>query len=265
MDILYNDLEPFACSWMRHLMFDGEIPAGQISKKSIKDIQPSEVSDFRQVHLFAGIGGWAEALRLANWPEDRQVWTGSCPCQPFSNAGKRKGTNDERHLWPEMRRLIAECRPSTIFGEQVASKSGRDWLAAVRSDLQAMGYAVGCADLCGASVGAPHIRQRLFWVANSNSTRPQGRPGTVSSELRQVGRSESCGVSAWSNVEYLNCKDGKARPVMPGVRLLANGFPNRVGLLRGFGNAIIPQVAAIFIRSFLETKDQTCPRSKLPY
>ncbi len=101
-------------------------------------------------------------------PEDRLVWTGSCPCQPFSCAGKQKGTQDERHLWPEFRRLITECHPPIIFGEQVASKLGREWLAGVRADLEALGYAVGAADLCAAGATAPHLRQRLYWVADAN-------------------------------------------------------------------------------------------------
>src|SRR5262249_32123158 len=120
-------------------------------------------------HFFAGIGGWPCALRLAGWPDERPVWTGSCPCQPFSAAGERAGADDPRHLWPVWRALIPASQPATIFGEQVASHLGRDWLAAVRTDLEAMGYAVGAADLCAAGVGAPHIRQRLFWVADSQS------------------------------------------------------------------------------------------------
>ena len=93
------------------------------------------------------------------------MWTGSCPCQPFSVAGKGKGTDDERHLWPALFRLIRECRPSIVFGEQVTSKAGREWFAGVRADLEGVGYGAAAADLCAAGVGAPHIRQRLYWVA----------------------------------------------------------------------------------------------------
>jgi DNA (cytosine-5)-methyltransferase 1 len=123
------------------------------------------------VNFFAGITGWSYALQLAGWPDDREVWTGSCPCQPLSSAGQRKGHADERHLWPAFYNLIAECRPATIFGEQVASKDGREWLAGVRADLEAIGYAVGAANLCAAGAGAPHIRQRLFWVADAAQQR----------------------------------------------------------------------------------------------
>ena len=113
-------------------------------------------------HFFAGIGVWSYALRLAGWPDNRPVWTGSCPCQPFSSAGKGAGFTDERHLWPEFFRLIRECRPATVFGEQVASKDGLAWLDLVQNSLESAGYACGALDTCAAGVGAPHIRQRLY-------------------------------------------------------------------------------------------------------
>ena len=56
-----------------------------------------DIAGYTQCHFFAGIGIWSYALRLAGWPDDRQVWTGSCPCQPFSAAGKGEAFNDERH------------------------------------------------------------------------------------------------------------------------------------------------------------------------
>ena len=73
--------------------------------------------------------------------------------------------------WPAFHRLIAERRPPTVFGEQVAGKDGREWLAAVRADLERLGYACGAADMPAAGVGAPHIRQRLWWVADDQSQR----------------------------------------------------------------------------------------------
>jgi len=163
----YSDNEPFACQWMCELIADGQIPKGVIDDRSIQDIQPADLTGYRQCHFFAGIGGWAYALQLAGWPADRPVWTGSCPCQPFSVAGKRKGKEDERHLWPVFLRLIRECRPATLFGEQVASDDGYRWLAGVRDDLEEAGYAVGAADLPACSQGAPIIRQRLWFVATT--------------------------------------------------------------------------------------------------
>jgi DNA (cytosine-5)-methyltransferase 1 len=167
MSVYYNEFEPFAAQWLRELMADGLIAQGEVDERSILDVRPADLRGYDQCHFFAGIGGWSYALRLAGWPDDRPVWTGSCPCQPLSSAGKQKGHADERHIWPAFYELIAECRPSTVFGEQVASKDGREWLAGVRADLEDARYAVGAADLCAAGVGAPHIRQRLFWVADA--------------------------------------------------------------------------------------------------
>lgn len=161
-----NDNSPFACAWLRELIAQGHLPPAYVDSRSISDVRGSDLAAYTQCHFFSGIGGWPLALQLAGWPLDREVWTGSCPCQPFSCAGLRQGERDERHLWPEFRRLIAERLPPAIFGEQVAGAAGREWLAGVRADLEALGYAVGAADLCAAGVGAPHIRQRLYWVAH---------------------------------------------------------------------------------------------------
>jgi DNA (cytosine-5)-methyltransferase 1 len=171
----YNEFFPNAANWLENLIRAGLINDGYVDRRSITEVQPEDLHGHSRCHFFAGITGWSLALRLAGWPADRPVWTGSCPCQPFSSAGKRKGVEDERHLWPEFRRLIAECRPATVFGEQVASKGGREWFAGVRADLEALGYAVGAADLCAPGVGAPHIRQRLFWMADSVGQRCIGQ------------------------------------------------------------------------------------------
>ena len=143
----YNEFEPYAAEWLRNLIKQGLIADGEVDERSIVDVQPDDLRGFRQCHFFAGIAGWSYALRLAGWPDDRPVWTGSCPCQPFSAAGKGKGVNDERHLWPEFHRLISECRPPVVFGEQVASKDGLAWLDTVQSEMEASGYAIGAADL----------------------------------------------------------------------------------------------------------------------
>ena len=182
MSAYYNEIEPFAAEWLRNLIARGLIADGTVDTRSIVDVEPYDLRDFDQCHFFAGIGVWSHALRLAGWPDSRQVWTGSCPCQPFSSAGRAHGFADERHLWPHWFHLIRECRPGVVFGEQVASKDGLAWLDLVHADLEGEGYAVGALDLCAAGVGAPHIRQRLYLAAerlayDARPHRERGRPG----------------------------------------------------------------------------------------
>jgi DNA (cytosine-5)-methyltransferase 1 len=173
----YNEIDPFAAAWLRELIKAGQIAHGVVDERSIEDINPTELVGYTQCHFFAGIGAWSYALRLAGWPDDRPVWTGSCPCQPFSAAGKGAGIADERHLWPAWYHLIAQLRPETVFGEQVANGLGLDWLDIVWPDMEAANYSFGAVDLCAAGVGAPHIRQRMYWVANANRAgqRPWGQ------------------------------------------------------------------------------------------
>lgn len=159
----YNEHDKFAAAWIRELMKAGHIMEGEVDERSIEDVLPIDVAGFIRCHWFAGIAGWDYALRQAGWADDRHVWTGSCPCQPFSSAGEGLGFADERHLWPAFHHLIKECRPPVVFGEQVASKAVDAWIDLVHSDLEAVGYAFGSVPFPSASVGAPHIRDRNFW------------------------------------------------------------------------------------------------------
>lgn len=162
----YNEHDPNAAAWLEELIAGGDLPPGLVDDRDVQGIGLAEPLDaYDQCHFFAGIGGWPHALDLAGWPRDRAVWTASLPCQPFSDAGKSLGTDDERHLWPTFHRLVERYRPVCIVGEQVASKAGRAWFAAVQIDLAAMGYWAGAIDICAAGIGAPHIRQRLYWCA----------------------------------------------------------------------------------------------------
>ncbi len=182
MAVYYNDADPAACAWLRELISAGLLPAGEVDERSILKVEPADLRGFAQCHFFAGIGGWPYALRLAGVAKELSVWTGSPPCQPFSQAGQRKGQDDDRHLAPAFLRLVAACRPELVFGEQVASAAvlgpvgsaartaaedpaGWAWFDALAADLEAASYAVAAADLPAAGIGAPHIRQRLFFGA----------------------------------------------------------------------------------------------------
>lgn len=170
----YNEWDKYPAEWIRNLIKAGLIPAGDVDERSITDISPDDLKGYGQCHFFSGIAGWPLALALAGWPEDREVWTGSCPCQPFSLAGKGKGQKDERHLWPVMHRLIQARNPATFFGEQVAAAIGKDWLDGVFADLEADGYECGAAVVPACAVNAPHRRDRLWFVAESQGKRGDG-------------------------------------------------------------------------------------------
>ena len=167
----YNEINPYCVEWLRNLISAGHIALGDVDDRSIEDVSPSDLIGYTQCHFFAGIGGWQYALRLAGWKDTRPVWTGSCPCQPFSTAGKEAGLTDQRHLWPAWFHLIEQCSPDVIFGEQVEAAIRFGWLALVQTDLEGIGYSTGAISLPAASVGAPHKRDRLWFVADSDSGR----------------------------------------------------------------------------------------------
>lgn len=378
----YNENDPFAAAWLRNLIAAGLIADGEVDERSIEDVYPIDLAGYTQCHFFAGVGGWSYAARLAGWPDSRPLWTGSCPCQPFSTAGKRGGMSDERHLWPAFFHLIQNGKPRDVpvFGEQVASPDGLAWLDLVQTDLEGTGHSCWATDICAAGFGAPIIRQRLWWLAcakhaqrgaertieslahrrngpgwsgdisglactdnpqrrsslargdefngnqtewiesnsefgtgrdlerlannnNNNNKRLERRRGVqeCSSQLpagessladRMAGSShdgrrkerpdrrglvigdytegfapgpESSGInmrtgptnSFWRNPDWLLCRDDKWRPVEPGTQPLAHGVPNRVGRLRGFGNAINAETAAEILRAYMDC----CPES----
>ncbi|WP_297826397.1 DNA cytosine methyltransferase [uncultured Desulfovibrio sp.] len=300
MSVYYNENDSFAAAWLRELVKAGHISPGEVDERSIEDVIPADILGFTQCHFFAGIGVWSYALRRAGWPDDRPVWTGSCPCQPFSAAGKGGGFADERHLWPAFYHLISQCRPVTIFGEQVASKDGICWFDLVCADMEEANYAIGAVDTCAAGFGAPHIRQRLYWVAHAKGGEsragfcdprqggqrrhiaPDGSAaGGLDNPIRkglerysrhgheEAGWSEQAGSASapgsagrlectrptdgfWRDADWLLCRDGRWRPVEPGLEPLAHGAAARVGRLRGYGNAIVAPQAEAFIRAYLE-------------
>lgn len=286
----YNEFDPYAAQWIRNLIDAGHLPPGEVDTRSIVDVHPEDLIGFTQCHFFAGIGGWSLAARLAGWPDDRELWTGSCPCQPFSAAGKGLGHDDERHLWPHQLRLLRARRPAVWMGEQVAAAVGKDWLDGVLADVEAIGYAGRAAVVPACAVDAPHRRDRLWIVADADQQRAQvpaagkfaavevaggafdphraramadtaskrspnrdarALPGRAVAGRQEV-ELERCSSSAWSGAGWIIGHDGKARRVEPSIRLLAHGVPARVGRLRAYGNAIVPQVAAEVIAAYMD-------------
>lgn len=271
----YNEIDPYAAQWLRNLISKGLIADGEVDTRSIIDVRPDDIKGFTQCHFFAGIGGWQLALRLAGWPDDRPVWTGSCPCQPFSVAGKAQAQKDARHLWPHWFKLITAIRPSVVFGEQVAGAIAHGWLDDAFDDLEREGYETGAAVLPACSVGAPHKRDRLWFVADASSRRfGEQKEREVQQSRRTEIKCASTDVadtnikrlqtSTRAELEVFHCPSGEPQrcelsggitapwrnwKIEPGVGRVANGVPARVGRLRAYGNAIVPQVAAEFIKA----------------
>lgn len=188
MTAYYNELDPYAAQWLRNLIAAGHIAPGDVDTRDIRDVRPDDLRGFTQCHFFAGIGVWSYALRMAGWPDDRPVWTGSCPCQPFSAAGAGLGFADERHLWPHWFHLISERRPATVFGEQVASKDVDPWIDLVQDDMEALGHAFGAIAFPAASIGSPNIRDRTYWMAHAHSKRGRRHSGAVSGAQTSLDR-----------------------------------------------------------------------------
>ncbi|HBQ5860569.1 TPA: DNA cytosine methyltransferase [Klebsiella pneumoniae subsp. pneumoniae] len=345
----YNEIDPFAAQWLRNLIAAGHIAPGEVDERSIEDVTPDDLRGFTQCHFFAGIGVWSHALRLAGWPDNKPIWTGSCPCQPFSATGKGAGFGDDRHLWPAFGWLIKQCRPQRIAGEQVAGGRADPWFDLVQNDVERMGYAFGLTPFPAAGVGSPNERERAYWVADANlqyesTARNEARtaepvrsgeiiwlansarerrdgvdpllqrkePGRYSQSLPEItgnrstdglgnsnvtrleglggndcaaGREGTTGPASapgvhlrplevngfWRDADWLFCRDGKWRPVEPGTFPLVDGAAarlgrvepgvarvassNRVGRLKGYGNAINAQAAAAFIRAYMGVQD----------
>jgi DNA (cytosine-5)-methyltransferase 1 len=239
----------------------------------------------RHLDLFSGIGGFALACRMVggietvgfcerdnycqrvlakHWPDvpicndihemkgneygTIELITGGYPCQPFSYAGKRQGENDDRHLWPQLRRVIETAMPRWCLFENVDGHVTMG-LDQVLSDLAAIGYSAGATVIPACAVGSPQGRERVWIVANSQRARlSQG----VQYEVGTILPDEMGGC----------CNGDQERPAWDGspeVHLLAHGLSERMDqpATIALGNAIVPQVAAEIIRCIKEIERLT--------
>ena len=243
MPAYYNEFDPYAAQWLRNLIAAGHIAPGDVDERSILEVQPDDLRGYTQCHFFAGIGGWSYAMRLAGWPDDRPVWTGSCPCQPFSAAGQQRGSDDARHLWPSFFSLIRECRPAKVFGEQVAGAAGLAWWDHVAADLEGEDYAAAAADLPASCVGGSHARQRIYWLAADAEVEHGGAHGVLEQGREwgpQISTRRLPGLAVHGGW-WREDGRGECRPT------IVRNHDGLSRILAGFGNAIVPELAARFV------------------
>lgn len=223
-------------------------------------------------------------IREVNWEEVERVdvIAGGYPCQPFSLAGQRNGTEDPRHLWPEMLRAISVLRPRVAFLENVRGHYSLGF-DSVLGDLADIGYDAEWEIVSAQSVGAPHRRERLICLAYPSQQQFNGRGcehgvGTLgewsalqksacgssidvaNADSRQTGgrlgseAADRGSLSGWADhfggeKGYVG---GQWWEVEPDVGRVAHGVPARVDRLKGLGNAVVPQVAKVVGRVIME-------------
>lgn len=167
-----------------------------------------------------------------DWPD---LVTAGWPCQPFSHAGKRRGSKDDRHLWPQVFRIIDALRPRFFLGENVPGIVGME-LDKVLSDLEGIGYSCQTFDIPASGVGAIHKRHRIWVVAYSDKERGRGRE----SKRNHAGHAVEPPLD-----------QGEWWLALPGVDRDCHGVSGRMDRIGAIGNAIVPQIAARFMSGFL--------------
>lgn len=261
----------------------------------------------RVLDLFSGIGGfslglertggfetaafceyaeWPRKVLAKHWPnvpifEDVRTLRGSdidgpidvvvggYPCQPFSTAGRRKGQEDDRHLWPEFNRLVAELRPAWVIGENVAGHISMG-LDDVLSDLEGQGYACRTFVIPACATDAPHRRDRVWTVAHAQRSRQSGQ-----GEHEQPSDCQAQGEGQADNVEpERQPRKRRAEPRMggmadglptgmdgpckwpdePDIPRVAKGVKDRANRLKALGNAVVPQIPEMIGWAILEAE-----------
>ena len=278
------------------------------------------------IDLFSGIGGFALAARWAgietvafceiepfahrvlrknfpgvpiikdvrDFPADEFqrpfILTGGYPCQPFSQAGKRRGEEDDRHLWPAMFEIIRSCRPDWVLAENVAGHVSMG-LDEVLSDLESEGYTTQPLIIPACAVDAPHRRDRVWIMAHAKSKRNRGNAREIISEETKLQRGEikfqsrdpiecsSKDVADSNRRRRKECESEKQSFPYPSIESesvggfwiaepdvgrVAHGIPSRVDRLRGLGNAIVPQVAFEIINAMIVSNgtERRLPQSR---
>jgi len=223
-------------------------------------------------------------LHAKDLPGAVDLICGGYPCQPFSVAGKRRGEDDDRHLWPEIVRIIRELdattgKPYWCIFENVAGHVSLG-LDTVLSDLENEGYTCWPFIIPACSVNAPHRRDRVWIVAYSGLRRREGRIQRCRKDKSEMGERTSSSTLRASKIDSLikvanaiadnprhgsgdcNANDEKFRATdfceisewisLPGVRSRDDGLPNRVARLKALGNSVVPQIPEIIGRAIME-------------
>lgn len=197
------------------------------------------------------------------WHGRIDVLTGGFPCQPFSTAGKRKGTEDDRYLWPQMLRAIREVAPRYVVGENVPGLlSQQDGMVfrGVCADLEAEGYQVAVLNIPAAGIGAPHQRERLWFVAYASGARPQRSQQRKTSSAATWSPRPTAKRFAdehWIEAATRLCRVDYGVPRGLDTSALPKGW--KAKSLKGYGNAIVPMVACQIFQTLEKTHQHLTP------
>jgi len=225
----------------------------------------------------------ADYFRLRTGLVSPTLISGGFPCQPFSVAGKQKGKRDDRYLWPEMLRVIQELAPRWVVCENVPGIlriAGKT----VCEDLERAGYDVTVFSFEAAAVGAPHRRERLFFVSNTNSQRletcghepkheafygeirvkhkdcnvsdPDNERRTLRWDRKFSTAAETSGYPNNNRSRTPEYVPGQWWATEPGVGRVANGVPSRVDRLKCLGNAVVPQQVYPILKAIAEIEKE---------